>query len=314
MKTEKILHALENAGKRIHFIGDEDAGVIIALDMEGRLFTIMEDETLNRVNLEAIKGESSRDIYLNPGGDGLWPAPEGTTFGYQYSTGKWRVSPSIRYARFIVSHSTSVSATIVSEVDLINNKGIGIPTLFKREIRIEKGVKTLFLNVKESITFIGDKSLNRSDFLIAPWTLCQFDCGPGCKVVFPWVEKNCIWDLYEESSTHLRKLDNGFCHAITDGLHHYQIGIDNRVPWIEFHDPKRGLIVRRQADPIAKEFNYIDISDVSPETPPKQKGVKYSVYNDTANFMEIEAVGGCPEIITPNLVLPLSVNTTFSKS
>jgi hypothetical protein len=191
---------------------------------------------------------------------------------------------------------------------------MGIPTLFKRQIRIVKGINAVYLNVKESITFIGSKSFPRSNFLIAPWTLCQFDCGPGCEVVFPCIEKNCIWDLYEQNSNALRKFVKGFCHTITDGLHHYQIGIDSRVPWIEFHDPKRSLIVRRQADPIAKGLIYIDISDVIPDILPTQKGVRYSVYSDTANFMEIEAVGGCPEIISPNSELLLSVNTTFLKS
>ena len=81
MKVALILKAFAKAGKKVQLVGDLDAGVIIALDMEGRLFAVLDGEVLNRVNLDAIAGESTRKLYLNPGGDGLWPAPEGTSRG-----------------------------------------------------------------------------------------------------------------------------------------------------------------------------------------------------------------------------------------
>jgi hypothetical protein len=103
LKATDILEAFSKAKKRVHVVGDIDAGVIIALDMEGRLFTVLDGEVLNRVNLEAIVGHSTQKLYLNPGGDGLWPAPEGTSLGYQYSTDVWRVAPGLRTARYLVA-------------------------------------------------------------------------------------------------------------------------------------------------------------------------------------------------------------------
>ncbi len=88
-----------------------DAGVIAALDMEGRWFAVLDGEVLNRVNPDAIAGQSTREQYLNPGGDGLWPAPEGTTLGYQYSTGAWRVPPGLCAARYLVTQATARSAS-----------------------------------------------------------------------------------------------------------------------------------------------------------------------------------------------------------
>lgn len=38
-------------------------------------------------------------------GYGLWPAPEGTSLGYSYATGSWRVPAGIRHARFRVTDS-----------------------------------------------------------------------------------------------------------------------------------------------------------------------------------------------------------------
>lgn len=313
MKAIQILEAFDKAKKRVHVVGDLNAGVIIALDMEGRLFTVLDGEILNRVNLDAIRGESTQNQYLNPGGDGLWPAPEGTSLGYQYSTGEWRVTPGLRGVRYHVDQVLGQEATILGEVDLINSQGIGIPTIFKRRIEMERDKNSVNVNVMESITYIGRTSLLRSNCLLAPWTLCQFDCGPGCEVVFPCAEESYVWDLYEESSTTERILNKGLCRTATNGSQHYQIAMGVKVPWIEFHNSRFGLVVRREAGSLPTDQSYIDISDVGPDVLPSTKGARYSVYSDRANFMEIEAVGGCPDVILPNTEMSIEVNTRFMR-
>ena len=72
MNAKQILKAFDRAGKRVHLVGDLKAGVIAALDVEGRLFAVLDGEVLNRVNPEAITGQSTREHYFNPGGDGLF--------------------------------------------------------------------------------------------------------------------------------------------------------------------------------------------------------------------------------------------------
>ena len=61
MKIEatRLLEAFEKAGKRVHVVGDLNAGLIMALEMEGRLFTVLDGEVLNHVNLAAVSGESA---------------------------------------------------------------------------------------------------------------------------------------------------------------------------------------------------------------------------------------------------------------
>lgn len=311
IKAKQLLKAFEKAGKRTHLVGNYKTGVIIALDMEGRLFTVLNGEVLNRVNLDAVGGQSTRSQYLNPGGDGLWPSPEGTTLGYEYVTNVWRVPPSLRSARYLVADSTEDSATIVAEVDLINNQGLGVPTLFKRQISIEPDQRRITVNVIESITYIGHKPLSSTDCLLAPWTLCQFDCGPGCEVVFPCVDKFGVWDLYDQVNNTEVILKEGFCRALTNGSQRYQIAIGDEIPWIEFRDSRCGLVVRRQASSLPEGQSYIDIRDASPDVSPRTKGVRYSVYSDTANFMEIEAVGGCPASIHPGTEMSIHVTTRF---
>ncbi|MCE6990192.1 DUF6786 family protein [Dyadobacter sp. CY323] len=311
MKASEMLESFEKAGKRVHLVGSADNGVIVALDMEGRLFTILNGEVLNRVNPAAISGESVMKDYLNPGGDGLWPAPEGTTLGYQYATGSWRVSPGLRMARYQVLEAGDNTVSIGCEIDLINRLGTGIPVFFQRKIQVEFGEKSLISKVRESITYLGNKTLTHEECLVTPWTLCQFDCAAGCEVVFPCTDKSAVWDLYEESSDARRTWKDGFCHTATDGSQRYQIAMDERVPWIEFRDPGRSLTVRRHAGPLQTGQSYIDISDAPPDVKPASKGVRYSVYSDTNDFMEIEAVGGCPETLSPGAKLSIDVTTEF---
>ena len=314
MKATRILKAFARAGKQVQFVGDLDAGVIIALDMEGRLFAVLDGEVLNRVNLNAIAEESTQKMYLNPGGDGLWPAPEGTSRGYQYSTGAWRVTPGLRAARYQVTKAGKRRAEVLAEVDLINAQGRGIPTLFKRQITLTPGRRSITLRTVESITYIGHAPLRRTDCLLAPWTLCQFDSGPECEVVFPCARKAAVWDLYDDPSDAQREWRGRLCRTATNGSQRYQIAIGVEVPWIEFRDARRGLVVRRRAGRLPAGQSYIDIRDAVPGVAPARKGVRYSVYGDTTNFMEIEAVGGCPAVIRPNVEMSIEVTTRFART
>jgi hypothetical protein len=312
LKAKHLLEAFDQAGKRAVLVGGSDAGVIVALDLEGRWFAILNGETLNRVNPEAIAGQSTREQYLNPGGDGLWPAPEGTKLGYQYAAGAWRVPPGLRAARFQVTRSAGWSVTVRAEVDLVNNRGLGIPALFERRIAVSPGRGAVTVRAVESIAYLGRMSLRGFDCLLTPWSLGQFDCGPGCEVVFPCRRKAAVWDLYDESSDGQRTWGNGLCRTRTDGAQRYQIAIGTEVPWIEFRDPRRGLAVRRTSGPLPPGQPHIDIRDAMPDTAQDEKGVRYSVYVDTSGFMEIEAAGGCPALLRPDGVMSVAVSTRFA--
>lgn len=312
MKASDLQKAFAKAGKRAALVGDLRAGVLVGFDLEARWFAVFEGEVLSRVNVDAIAGQSTRERYLNPGGDGLWPAPEGTALGYQYAAGPWRVPPGLIASRFHVANIAERSIRVVAEVDLVNNRGLGIPTLFQRRIAVAPRRNGMAVRVLESITYIGRESLRRADCLLAPWSLCQFDCGPGCEVVFPCESKKAVWDLYDEPSDSQRRWEKRQCGTRTDGSQRYQIGIDASVPWIEFRDPRRGLRVRRTAGPLPPDQAYIDIRDAAPDVAPRRRGVRYSVYSDPADFMEIEAAGGCPSVLRPNVEMSVKVVTQFA--
>lgn len=309
MTLSDLTALLQSSCRRFHHIGDDRFGVIAGLDLEGRLFTVLDGEVVSRVNAEAIRGQSTRHKYQNPGGDVLWPAPEGTMFGYEYTTGSWRVPPSITGARYVVAASTASSAVIEAEIDLINNKGIGMPCLFQRKIELDSG-DVRAMHVEESITYLGTRTLKRGEFLIAPWSLSQFDSGPGAEVIFPHVPGS-VRDLYDASDGQ-RTIQDGLCRTKTDMTQRYQIAISEAVDHIEYRDPARGRIVHRTAARMASG-SYIDIADAPPDTAPSDCGVRFSVYSDMSGFMEIEAAGGCMDELKTGDRSSVRISTHFSR-
>ena len=313
MNGNELIELFGKGGKRCHVVGSAENGVVAGLDLEGRLFTVMNGKVMNKVNPAAILGITDRSAYLNPGGDGLWPAPEGTCFGYEYSTGKWRVPPGLTGAKFRVVKESRNHAAIEAEVDLINASGLGIPTVFRRNISVETVKARLVVKVVESIEYIGSKTLSRKECMLAPWTLCQFDSEAGCEVVFPKTDDSAVWDLYD-SSSEKRYVKDGLCHTETDGGMKYQIGIDKAVEWIEFRNPAKNLTVKRSAGKLPVGQEYIDIIDAPPDKMPSDKGTRFSVYSDPSFFMEIEACGGCPQKLEPGTVMSVEVTTEYEST
>ena len=312
MTGSELISLFKQGGKRCLVIGTFDNGIIAGLDLEGRLYAVMDGVVLNRVNPAAITGISTRAGYLNPGGDGLWAAPEGTAMGYQYATGNWRVSPGLTGARFLVTAEDPGHAVMEAEIDLINARGTGLPTIFRRDITVASDAGRLTVKVIESIRYLGSKPLSRAEVLLAPWSLCQFDCGPGCEVVFP-ADHAEIRDLYDPSEN-CRFEKNGLVHTRTDGTQRYQIGLGKGVPWIELRKPAEYLTVRRSASPLVPGQSYIDIADALPTVAPLMPGARYSVYSDAGGFMEIEAAGGMPAELLPETELLLEITTEYRKT
>ena len=189
-------------------------------------------------------------------------------------------------------------------MDLINNSGLGVPTIFEREFSCSTDGYALTVVAEESITYRGTRELNTAECLLAPWTLCQFNCSPGCEVVYE-AEESSIRDLYEPSDSQ-RCIKNGLWHTRTGCEQRYQLGLDEHVEWIEFRNPHSGLRVRRHADALHSGQSHIDIADAPPDTKPDGKGVCLSIYSDTDGFMEIEAVGGCSDVLVPGATMSVS--------
>lgn len=310
MNGNDLIDLMQQSHRRVHIIGTKDNGILAALDLEGRLFAVVNDRVINRVVPSAILNRSNKTSYLNPGGDALWPAPEGTCFGYEYATGIWRVPPAITGAVWEVVSSSSDTAFIRAEVDLINNRQLGIPCEFERHIKIIQRGISLVQNVTEVIRYIGKKPLHKGEFLIAPWSLCQFDSGKPGRVTMPPPTEKDIWDYYSKSESQ-RHLEGEVFVVDTYTKNRFQLGLSSKIPWIEYNYGDE-LRARRYAGDLPVGQFYIDIADAPPDQPPSKRGVKLSIYCDPSGFMEIEACGGCPENLEPGTELSVNIITEYS--
>lgn len=309
MTGRELIDLLSQSYRRSHLTGTLENGVIAALDLEGRLFTVVNNKVISRVVPSAIKNRSNKDTYHNPGGDALWPAPEGTTLGYEYTTGNWRVPPAITGAVWeVISHGNGRSI-IRAEIDLVNNLQVGIPCEFERTIEISRQEDCFIQNVTETIRYIGKKTLRKGEFLLAPWSLCQFDPGEKGKVTMPPPNEEDIWDMYGPSGSQ-RQLINGVYVVETGTNDRFQLGLSSKIPWIEYTLENQFRVKRYAGELPANQF-YIDIADAPPDQLPSSRGVSLSVYCDPSGFMEMEACGGCPVEMKPGTELSVRITTEY---
>lgn len=73
----ELIELLDKAYRRWHLIGNMENGVIAALDLEGRLFTMVNGQVINRVLPSAIEKRSNKLAYQNPGAMHFGPPPKG---------------------------------------------------------------------------------------------------------------------------------------------------------------------------------------------------------------------------------------------
>lgn len=313
MHTQELITLLDKGKRRYHLLGDTTSGIIIALDVEGRLFTLLDGEVISRVNPAAFLDFSTSDGYLNPGGDGFWPAPEGSCLGYEYSTSAWRVPPGLSNARWLVIEQNEESVNISAEIDLINAQGRGLPCRFSRKISISTSPGQLLQQVEESIEYLGKETLTHSQALLAPWSLCQFDCDEHCFLRLPPCPAAEIWDLYTPASTrHRQTTAEGYQVSLKTDFR-FQLGLSPQVEWLEFHNPKSQFMVHRTAELLPEHLHYIDIADQDCLNAPSGRPVRFSAYCDPSGFMEIEAAGGTPELLCPNASTSLKITTICRK-
>lgn len=309
MRLANLVELCDRGRRRWQTVGDDSFAVLAALDVEGRLFAAVNGEVVHLVRPGAFLGTSTRERYLNPGGDGLWPAPEGSRLGYEYATGAWRVPPGLTGARYAVLHTTPDSLTIRAEIDLVTSEGLGVPTAFERTVRLEG----MGMAVTETIEYLGPRELSAARCRLAPWSLAQFDGGPGCVVRFPAIGPDAIRDLYDPSDA-LRTCTGDRWQTRTDGSARYQIALAPEVPWIELDDPRRGWRIRRTAEPLPIGQRHIDIADLPPDRELTGAPVGFSVYSDASGFLELEVAGGCPEVLRPGDRLSVTARTEFRHS
>ena len=313
MKAAELRQLFRDGGKRFAVVGDEERGAIVGLDLEARIFALRDGEVVNRVNPDAVTGRSDRQGYFNPGGDGLWPAPEGTSLGYEYATGAWEVPSGLVSARFFVEDEDTQkrSLCVGGEVALVNNRGLGLPTRFRRTVTVGDEGGVMKLCVVESIVYRGTRQLSADEARLAPWSLCQFDVKAGDEARFRLPQGAALRDFYEPSDGVVRRGEDGVVTAPA-AARRYQVAVGDEVSELTLYLASQQLKIRRITSPALPGTRRIDIADSDPAKPPIDVGVRYSVYNDVSGFMEIEAAGAVPDVLTPGVELSMTVLNEIS--
>ena len=306
MTPEELVDICRRNGRRPAVAEHGDSAVIAVCGMEGRLFYVHAGKVVSLFRPNAAENvSSSRRGYFNPGGDGLWPAPEGTCFGYEYPTGAWRVPAGIVGAQYEVVEQSAGTLVIAAEIDLVNDRQLGLPCRFTRRVKVteESGGSTV-IEQHDEIEYLGSRTLNKGEFMLAPWSLSQFAVGETARAYFG-DPGTAVRDLYQPSDDLLTR--NGDTVAMRpDNARRIQVALPERSRFVRLRLPESGIEVTRSSTPLASGLNYVDIADAAPDQLPTGE-VRYSIYNDPSGFMELEVVGGCPEKLLPGARLGVDI-------
>lgn len=313
MSIEKVFNTCKANGRRPIMISCGKSAVVAALSMEGRLFYAHNGEMTSLFRPEAAENISnSKNGFFNPGGDGLWPAPEGTKFGYEYSTGAWRVPAAMSGAQYEVISQTSDSFEIAAEIDLVNNQLLGIPCRFIRKSKVrEDAYGNTIIEQYDAIEYIGSRELTRDEFLLAPWSLSQFYVDDKTIASFGTV-KGGVRDLYAPSKD-LLTVKGDITEMVHDKVNRIQLALPEESRFVQLIVPDKKLVITRTSAPLADGLEAVDIADAPVDVEPAG-AVRFSIYNDPSGFMELEAVGGCvKEKLVPGTVLGVNITNVIGK-
>ena len=310
MNIEQIADVCADNGRRTIAVSSGNSVLLAALDLEGRLFFSHNGTTASLFRKEAAENTSSlKNGYFNPGGDTLWPAPEGTCFGYCYASGVWMVPSALTSARYDVIAQSANAFEIAADIQLINNRQLGIPCRFIRKAQIDQLPDgSTRIEQFDAIEYTGTKVLSREDFMLAPWSLSQFSVTPDARASFgnPGVP---VRDLYMPSGNLCTK-EGETVFMRPDPGRRIQIALPEKSSFVRLFLPDKKMEITRTSAPLAPGIESADIADAPTDALP-EKDVRYSIYNDPSGFMELEVAGGCKYSLEPGTVLGMNIINTI---
>ena len=271
-----------------------DGRVDLAPQLQGRIFALLDGEVLHRFDAE-LAAHPSPDDFNNLGGNSLWPAPEGGEFAFNYPAdgSPWRVQAGINSAK---SHLSGDGTAMSRTVALENRKGVRSELLHLREVSPRSGFGKEY-GLQEVVYASRDTlrltvPLPADSFLVAAWSLEQFDLGDGITAfgtLTPGAKLN--GDVYGDVAPNTRYVPGGFAFELA-GAEKLQIGVPESAgctmigAWL----PERELVILRRIAGCGegRRINFADNDQV--------QGVfsaadAYSVfYGAGAGFFELETL------------------------
>lgn len=276
------------------------AALLVCPTLQGRIFASVGGELVHRFAPEGWPERARQGEFVNLGGNGLWPAPEGGAYAFNYNaSGEWYVPLAIGREPAQVSECAADRAILRKEVELTNRRGERIAFTLRREIRLcpepadlPAGLIGLSYECRDSFELHGQYNAER--VLLAPWSLEQFPATADT-VIFglartPAAALN--FDYYPDSDPHADFVERSFCFPLA-GRGKFQFGLKAA------HDPEligaldatRGLLIVRQAEPA--KGRYFNIADNDQPAGPWSAADRYSIFysGSLAGFYELETIG-----------------------
>ena len=98
--SKSLLKTLLRADPELVRVPSGDGSVLVSPRLGGRIFCSLDDELLHRLNPDSLAAAPA-ETFDNPGGNFLWPAPEGGPFGFNYPRGaEWTVQEDMRESSY----------------------------------------------------------------------------------------------------------------------------------------------------------------------------------------------------------------------
>ena len=305
MRMSELEGSLASSGLEAVTFGDAEKRLFIVPELHGRIFVALEGKVFHNVNPQAFRPSKAGSEFLNPGGDSLWCAPEGTRWGFFYDAGRWRVPEALAKCQYKIVRIEKDRLTIRSSFSLRNALGIEIPLESTRVIRQLAHSKGVGYETRDTLRYLGEKPLSYEDARVVPWTLSQYPASGTTRAFFPFPSGARLKDFYEPFGDRLKMLGESV-ELDTDGRKKGQIGISPEVPMISFRDSASGLVVTRKSQKFLRTRRYIDIADRPPtEDYNADFPTRYSIYNGDNSILELESCGAMSAILEPGVKITL---------
>jgi len=269
-----------------------DGEIILADQLQGRIFAVMDGEILHRLDIPLA--EHPTDSFNNVGGNSLWPAPEGGAFAFNYPSdgGPWRVQDGINKAVSAVHPET---CGMSRKITLENRKGISAEMTHSREITFpacgfgkKYGVKSLVYASTDSLELTNP--LPAEDFLVSAWSLEQFDLTPRA-VAFGTMTGAMNTDFYGNPGPFLTQKGGSFRFDFK-APEKLQIGIPEQTNpgMIGAYVPERDLLIVRRIvrTDAGKRINFAD--NEQPDGVYSAADAYSVFYGAEMNFFELETL------------------------
>ena len=269
-----------------------DGTVYLSGELQGRIFATLDGCILHRLD-GALAANPSPTQFNNLGGNSLWPAPEGGPYAFNYPPGggDWYVQEGINA---VPAQPLSDGFGVEKTIRLVNRQGVEGEMCYRRVVTpmettlaLKYGLKGLVYRSEDS--FATSRPLE--DFLLAAWSLEQFDLTPRAfgfgKLAVPRLHG----EFYGEPSPHIDWAGGCFRFRFGAG-ERLQVALpETAAPeYIGALVPERNLlIVRRIVD--ADAGRRIDIADNDQPRGPFAECDAYSIfYGADAGFFELETI------------------------